>query len=490
MASRVRHLKRVPTPGLVVGSLPQQPGSSRAARAATFVTDLMLHTFVALVALWLGGRPLIPGEGPITSMLLFGALYGLMWSTAATALGLYREDLRHGLGVLWIGRVKASVAVFAAAGALTLVGMSTSTLGPAALWALLLSVSVAGLLGACVEKMLTPAKWQRERALLVGTKESIARTAKRLDRRECRLDVVGTLAMDVAELPERAEMGAGPGPETQIVEQVAALDASVVVLTTDAYVLGMHPMQVIWALESTGAVLISDTGMHTMPSRRVALERVGGLVTVKARRRAERSLTSTLSGIAQWCAAACGLLVLAPLFAAIALWVRLDSPGPAFFVQERVGRNGSIFRMYKFRTMVVGAHQIVHTVIVDPNEPNRGPLFKSRQDTRITRVGRFLRKSSLDELPQLINVVRGEMRIVGPRPALPKEVAKYRGYEDRRLACKPGLTGLWQVSGRSDLDWARSVELDQMYVDGHSLGLDTFIVCRTPGAVVSSRGAY
>jgi lipopolysaccharide/colanic/teichoic acid biosynthesis glycosyltransferase len=233
-----------------------------------------------------------------------------------------------------------------------------------------------------------------------------------------------------------------------------------------------------------------DTGMHTMPNRRVALERVGGLVTLKASRRTRNSLGSILSGVAQWCGALAGLVLLSPLLGALSLWVRVDSPGPAFFVQERVGRDGKLFRMYKFRTMVDGAQRIVHQVVVDTDAPDRGPLFKARKDHRITGAGRFLRKSSLDELPQLINVVRGDMRLVGPRPALPSEVDKYSGYQHRRLACKPGMTGLWQVSGRSDLDWARSVELDQMYVDGHSLGLDTYIVCRTPGAVFSSRGAY
>ena len=452
--------------------------------------DLVLQLNCAAIALMLGGRPVIGHLGPISSLLALTLIYGALWITAASALGVYREDLRRRVGSLWFGRVKTSIAVFAVTGATVLIGMADASLGQSAIWALALSIAAGGLLGAWTEKLLTPSKWLRERALLVGTEESIARAAKRLDRRDCRVDVVGTLALDLHEAAGSVELATGAGPEQQVVERVCALEASVVVMTTDAYLLGMHPMQVIWALENTGALLIMDTGMHTMPRSRMALQRVGGLVTVKARRRTHRSFGSMLSGLLQWCGALVGLVVLSPLLLALAAWVRLDSSGPVFFIQERVGQAGRLFRMYKFRTMVKDADRRVHELVVDPDAPDRGPLVKARKDHRITGAGRVLRKCSLDELPQLINVVRGEMRLVGPRPALLGEVEQYTGYQYRRLACKPGMTGLWQVSGRSDLDWTRSVELDQIYVDGHSLALDSSIVCRTPGAVITSRGAY
>jgi lipopolysaccharide/colanic/teichoic acid biosynthesis glycosyltransferase len=183
-----------------------------------------------------------------------------------------------------------------------------------------------------------------------------------------------------------------------------------------------------------------------------------------------------------------GLLVLLPALLVVGLLIRLDSPGPAIYRQQRVGRNGRLFTMYKFRSMTSSA-DAERTSLVDCNEAD-GVLFKIQQDPRITRLGRWLRRSSLDEVPQLWNVVRGDMSLVGPRPALPEEVARYDVDPRRRLVVKPGITGLWQVSGRSDLSWAESVRLDVRYVDNWSLGLDVAILARTIGAVLGHRGAY
>lgn len=182
------------------------------------------------------------------------------------------------------------------------------------------------------------------------------------------------------------------------------------------------------------------------------------------------------------------LVVAAPILLAMMALVRLDSAGPAVFKQTRVGLRGKTFTMYKMRTMRVDAEQ-VKAELTELNEGN-GVLFKMHNDPRVTRVGRILRKTSLDELPQLINVVFGQMSLVGPRPALPDEVARYSPEERRRLAVRPGMTGLWQVSGRSNLSWERSVELDLRYVDNWRLVDDLGIGARTAGAVVRSRGAY
>ncbi|MCW2759330.1 MAG: glycosyl transferase, partial [Nocardioidaceae bacterium] len=154
----------------------------------------------------------------------------------------------------------------------------------------------------------------------------------------------------------------------------------------------------------------------------------------------------------------------------------------------RVGRGGHPFTMVKLRTMHADA-EARKAALADADEGN-GVLFKIRHDPRVTSVGRFLRRSSLDELPQLVNVVLGQMSLVGPRPALPDEVAAYDDHEHRRYAVRPGMTGLWQVSGRSDLSWEESMELDLQYVDNHSMGGDASILLRTFWAVVRSRGAY
>lgn len=187
-------------------------------------------------------------------------------------------------------------------------------------------------------------------------------------------------------------------------------------------------------------------------------------------------------------AAVVALIVLAPLLLAIVVWVRLDSAGPAVFRQRRAGQRNVEFTMLKFRTMSTDAEERKDGLVA-LNEAH-GVLFKIQGDPRVTRAGRLLRKYSLDELPQLVNIARGEMSLVGPRPPLPDEVARYDARTARRLVVKPGLTGLWQVSGRSDLSWEESVRLDLRYVDERSAKLDAVILVRTVGAVLSHRGAY
>ena len=186
--------------------------------------------------------------------------------------------------------------------------------------------------------------------------------------------------------------------------------------------------------------------------------------------------------------AASGLLLLAPVLVMVALAIRLTSPGPALFVQTRVGRDGRPFRMIKFRTMHRGAETLVGYLL--PYNEAPGPLFKMRNDPRVTRLGRVLRRYSIDELPQLINVLTGSMSLVGPRPPLPVEVASYDARANRRLQVKPGLTGLWQISGRSDLGWHDSLNLDLQYIERWSLRLDLRVLLRTARVIVRSQGAY
>lgn len=183
-----------------------------------------------------------------------------------------------------------------------------------------------------------------------------------------------------------------------------------------------------------------------------------------------------------------GLAATLPLWLAIVLAIRIDSRGPAIFVQERVGQNGRRFRFYKFRSMYVDAEERLAEVM-GGNETD-GPVFKMRNDPRITRVGALLRRTSLDELPQLINVLNGDMSLVGPRPPLPREVEQYRPGDLVRLEVKPGLTCLWQVSGRSNVSFDQWMEFDRLYVRHMSLWLDLRILVRTVGAVLSMRGAY
>ena len=177
------------------------------------------------------------------------------------------------------------------------------------------------------------------------------------------------------------------------------------------------------------------------------------------------------------CCAVVGIIVLSPLFLITSIIIKLDSKGPAFFSQERVGKNGKVFRMYKFRSMVANAEYLKEQLMTE-NEMS-GPMFKIKADPRITSVGKFIRKTSIDELPQLFNVLKGEMSIVGPRPSLPNEVEKFQEWMLKRLDVKPGLTCYWQVMGRSSIDFEQWMKLDIRYVDNRNLLLDIKLILST-----------
>ncbi|ACL40910.1 exopolysaccharide biosynthesis polyprenyl glycosylphosphotransferase [Pseudarthrobacter chlorophenolicus A6] len=243
-----------------------------------------------------------------------------------------------------------------------------------------------------------------------------------------------------------------------------------------------------WELAARNVSLIMAPALTDIAGPRIHTQQVAGLPLMHV-------TTPTLEGGQQvakrlFDLLVSGLLIIAfsPLMLVLALIVKLDSPGPILFRQERVGIEGLPFRMLKFRSMVVDAEERLQSLI-DQNEGN-GLLFKMKDDPRITRTGRALRKFSLDELPQLFNIFAGSMSLVGPRPPLPSEVEAYEHDVRRRLLVKPGLTGLWQVSGRSNLSWQDSVRLDLYYVENWSLAGDLLILLRTVRAVFQSSGAY
>ncbi|RSK28863.1 sugar transferase [Bacillus sp. HMF5848] len=184
-----------------------------------------------------------------------------------------------------------------------------------------------------------------------------------------------------------------------------------------------------------------------------------------------------------------GLILLSPLFLFVALAIKVEDPkGPIFFAQTRVGKNGEEFKMYKFRSMVSDAEEKLKELL-KYNETT-GPLFKIKNDPRITKIGRFIRKTSIDELPQLWNVLIGDMSLVGPRPPLPREVAQYSKYDKQRLLVTPGCTGLWQVSGRSNIGFDEMVELDLKYIKERNIILDIKIILKTVLVLFGSKDAY
>jgi exopolysaccharide biosynthesis polyprenyl glycosylphosphotransferase len=245
--------------------------------------------------------------------------------------------------------------------------------------------------------------------------------------------------------------------------------------------------QLAWDLEGLGADLVVDPGLMEVAGPRLHVAPVDGLPLLRLTQPTLTGLSRVVKAVIDRIGAAVVLAMIVPLLLGIAVAVRLDG-GPVFFRQTRVGRHGRTFTMIKFRSMVPDAEALRRGLHADND--GDGPLFKIRADPRVTRVGAWLRRYSLDELPQLLNVLGGSMSLIGPRPPLPEEVATYDRTAKRKLRVRPGLTGLWQVSGRSDLSWEESVRLDLRYVENWSLALDALILWKTVGAVLRSDGAY
>ncbi len=221
---------------------------------------------------------------------------------------------------------------------------------------------------------------------------------------------------------------------------------------------------------------------------RMSVERVGGLPLLSIYPSNPSDWQFKVKYAAERVLAAVAMLVAAPVMLAIAIAILATMGRPVLFRQRRVGVDGREFEMLKFRSMVRGAEQ--DQARLQCYNESDGPVFKMRDDPRVTPVGRFIRRTSLDELPQIINVLKGDMTLIGPRPPLPSEVATYNGDQHRRLMIKPGITGLWQVAGRSDVDFDEWVELDVYYIHNRSLWMDLTILLRTVGVVLSGRGAY
>jgi exopolysaccharide biosynthesis polyprenyl glycosylphosphotransferase len=329
--------------------------------------------------------------------------------------------------------------------------------------------------------------------VLVGNARAVAETAERIarDPQTNGLYVAGA-CVDDPEDPALGTLASASiptlGAEADTLQAVDLVGAEVVAVASSPTMSGQALRRLGWALEQRDVDLLIAPGIVEVAGPRLSLRPSSGLSMLHVERPVSSGLRYRLKMALDRLIALFALIVFSPLLLVIALLIRCDSRGPALFRQHRVGEAGQVFPIVKFRTMVVDADARVKA-LADRTDGN-GVLFKMHRDPRVTRVGRFLRRYSIDELPQLINVVRGEMSLVGPRPPLPREVDGYESDAVRRLRVRPGMTGLWQVSGRSDLSWGDSVRLDLWYVDNWSLALDTQILVRTVKAVVNGSGAY
>ena len=273
-----------------------------------------------------------------------------------------------------------------------------------------------------------------------------------------------------------------------VTSAVRRLGADTVVVLACPEMNGIRLRSLAWELEKTGAELCVSPSLIDVSGPRTTVRPTAGLTLLHVDHAQLDGGQRVLKGIFDRCAAAVALIMLAVPMAVIAAVIWLSDRGPALFTQDRVGKDGRKFRICKFRTMVTDTEQRRAELLARDNLD--GILFKLRRDPRVTPVGAHLRRWSIDELPQLFNVLRGDMSLVGPRPALPDEAAKYAEHVRRRLVVKPGLTGLWQVNGRSDLSWDESVRLDLRYVENWSFALDLQIIWKTIGAFVRGSGAY
>ncbi|MGW5288808.1 sugar transferase [Rhodococcus pyridinivorans] len=278
------------------------------------------------------------------------------------------------------------------------------------------------------------------------------------------------------------------GNDSNVLEALKRIGADAVVITATEKVGHRGIRNLLWELEDSEVDLVIAPGIVDVSGPRLEMRPVAGLPLIHVEKPQYHGAKSFAKSAFDVVFSSLVLLVASPLMAGVAIAIRATSRGPVFYRSVRIGLDGRPFMMLKFRTMVDGAEQGV-SALMDRNEGS-GLLFKLREDPRVTTVGRILRKYSIDELPQLINVLRREMSVVGPRPPLRREVAAYDGTVRRRLLVKPGMTGLWQVSGRSDLSWEESVRLDLSYVENWSMVGDLLIVVKTLRAVVAGAGAY
>ena len=278
------------------------------------------------------------------------------------------------------------------------------------------------------------------------------------------------------------------GDELDLIDAVTTMSADVVAVTVSEAAGSEHLREIGWVLNDLGVRLMVAPGILDVSEPRIRIAPVADTSMIHIKRPRYRGASRLGKVVFDRVGALLAIMVLAPVLLTIAAAVVLSSRGPALYASERIGAGGRPFRMFKFRSMYTAADEA--KADLEAENVGAGPLFKLQHDPRVTPLGRIIRPYSLDELPQLFNVALGQMSLVGPRPHLGCEVASYSTSVQRRMLVRPGMTGLWQVSGRSDLDWQESVRLDLKYVENWSFLLDVYILLRTVRAVVSKEGAY
>ncbi len=465
-------------------ALPTQRGSGDVdvsfGRRADVTTELALQKWgwrlEAAATTLLGLGVVYETPDVLVAMLALGVWLVGAYAPVRTVTTPLREELRT---IVVASLVPMAMLAFGAA-----LGVPSDEIGQG-----LLSVALPATLAATIRTL----RWTFRapvRVVAVGDRAFVAKAVSDLPRR-ARSRVVAAIVLEHQlsphDLPVQI-LGVPTYTDLDLIARVAADYRGDLVLVDSREVAAQDFRRLTWALEGTRIAVGVNGFLSGVAPHRLRAGSLGRDSVLDVRPPRPPRLVRGVKGALDRALGLAALVLVSPLLVLTMLAVRCDSRGPAIFRQTRVGMHGERFTVYKLRTMHVGAEEAKHT-LRHANEYD-DVLFKMRRDPRVTRVGHLLRRSSLDELPQLVNVLRGEMSLVGPRPMVPSEVAEMRADSLRRLSVKPGLTGLWQVSGRSDLSWSDSIAFDLHYIDNWTLVGDAQIAARTVKAVLGAKGAY
>jgi exopolysaccharide biosynthesis polyprenyl glycosylphosphotransferase len=472
-------------------------GWVRPYRTALIAADVLVVT-AALIVAQLTRFGTADAQVPVASATIgydyLGVVIALLW---LGALGAFRSRDRRvlGLGSDEYKRViNATVLVFGLAAIILLVAQIPASRG---YFALALPLGLGGLL---ISRWSMRAWLTRQRVkgrflsrvVVLGRPKDVKYVIKQIRRRPGgEYDVVGA-AIAGANANSRLLVD---GRWVPVVADLMSVEKSLPALNVDAVIVA-GPVQggsgfiqkLGWSLEESDTELVLATGLTNVAGPRIHSRPVEGLPLMHVELPQFSGAKHLVKRLLDVSASAAALLVLLPVFGIIAVVIKRDSPGPVLFRQERIGQGGKRFTMYKFRSMVVTAEQDLAGLLA--RNEGSGLLFKMKEDPRVTRAGAWLRRHSLDELPQIWNVLQGHMSLVGPRPPLGREVDGYEKNAHRRLYIKPGLTGMWQINGRSELSWEDSIRLDLYYVENWSITMDLMIIFRTAKMLVKPVGAY
>jgi exopolysaccharide biosynthesis polyprenyl glycosylphosphotransferase len=449
------------------------------------LVDFAAAVVAAIVAVWVRF-----GSHPSGMYLTLSLALPLLWMTAVSVFGGYERRFL-GTGSDEFRRVLN--AGFSLTGALALISYAVNN----ELSRVYLVVSMQGIV--LIDLVIRYALRKRLHAIrargeamssvvAVGHESAVAQLINEL-RRETHhgLEVVAACLAGTSAKPEVAGVPV-VGDLDDAATVVRNLKAHTVAVLSCPEIDGVKLRALAWELEKTGTDLCVAPALLDVAGPRTTIRPTAGLTLLHVDHPQLSGPRQMVKDLFDRCAAGLALLLLSPLLLTVAIMIRLSDRGPALFTQIRVGKDEQPFKIYKFRTMIVDAE--ARMAELRAQNDGDGVLFKMKRDPRITPIGSWLRKWSLDELPQLINILVGDMSLVGPRPALPVETAQYAEHVRRRLIVKPGLTGLWQVSGRSDLTWDESVRLDLRYVENWSLALDLQILWKTVSVIIRGSGAY